>query len=181
MYFTLAFDVMNFIMLPLLFAYAMRDSVGFALFCFVFVLYFGGNAYHVRRHPMHTGINLLCSSSTMLVLGYKNSCEIQYFVETHLCTLFVILRSRVIRVNGFYLALCPVYKSSRKEEKHMKLQNSRSATHRMVHGLFNVRCLDQDFFGYTSAFFYVHRFLAKRMHSTRMYVGFFGVLDTNAV
>ena len=39
---------------------------------------------------LHTGITIK--------IQIHSSCEIEYFVETHLCKLCVILRSRVLRV-----------------------------------------------------------------------------------
>ena len=47
-----------------------------------------------------------CSSKKFIIIKLKvhSSCEIEYFVETHLCELCVMLRSRVLH-NETHLSL----------------------------------------------------------------------------
>ena len=45
----------------------------------------------------------LACCGVIIKIKIHSSCEIEYFVETHLCKLCVILRSRVLRV------VCPHY------------------------------------------------------------------------
>ena len=52
----------------------------------------------VRKHP-HIYLICLVMSTIIKIKIRSNSCEIECFVETHLCKLCVILRSRV-RITG---------------------------------------------------------------------------------
>ena len=48
----------------------------------------------VNKSLRHPGV----VNSIIIKIKIRSSCEIKYFVETHLCKLCVILRSRVLRV-----------------------------------------------------------------------------------
>ena len=65
--------------------------------------------YQVRRLDYMKGpsMNILMTMFMFpgldtIKITIHSSCEIEYFVETHLCKLCVILRSRVLRVVDMY-------------------------------------------------------------------------------
>ena len=60
----------------------------------------------------------------LLIKFGNNSCEIRYFIKTHLSKLCVILRTRVLRV---LFGLMPGIQSPIRRRQNLKLQNSRSA------------------------------------------------------
>ena len=53
-----------------------------------------------RSNKQHTfdQFSLRVRAVVIIKIKIRSSCEIEYFVETHLCKLCVILRSRVLRV-----------------------------------------------------------------------------------
>ena len=51
-----------------------------------------------RFYKIFMSQNLISNSNNIMKIKIHSSCEIEYFVETHLCKLCVILRSRVLRV-----------------------------------------------------------------------------------
>ena len=55
-------------------------------------------AVHIHISPTINARNIELRSGYILKIKIHFSCEIEYFVETHLCKLCVILESRVSRV-----------------------------------------------------------------------------------